>query len=302
MTTMSAPFGQMITAMVTPMTPDGGVDYDGAARLADYLVTDMRNDGLVINGTTGEAPTTSDEEKDRLLRVVLEAVGTRASVVAGVGTNITAHTIELARSAERAGVQGLLVVTPYYNKPPQPALEAHFSAVADATGLPMLIYDIPGRTGAAVATDTLVRLAAHPRIVGVKDAKDDAAATSHVMARTNLVYYCGTDMLNLPWLSLGAVGFISVVGHVTGDRLHEMIDAFSAGDVEAARQIHYELIPVYTGLFRNQGAVMTKAALDLLGQPGGAVRGPLLAATEAERHQLVLDLVAGGVKLPGTPA
>ncbi len=302
MTTMSAPFGQMITAMVTPMTPDGGVDYDGAARLADYLVTDMRNDGLVINGTTGEAPTTSDEEKDRLLRVVLEAVGTRASVVAGVGTNITAHTIELARSAERAGVQGLLVVTPYYNKPPQPALEAHFSAVADATGLPMLIYDIPGRTGAAVATDTLVRLAAHPRIVGVKDAKDDAAATSHVMARTDLVYYCGTDMLNLPWLSLGAVGFISVVGHVTGDRLHEMIDAFGAGDVEAARQIHYELIPVYTGLFRNQGAVMTKAALDLLGQPGGAVRGPLLAATEAERHQLVLDLVAGGVKLPGTPA
>ncbi len=302
MTTMSAPFGQMITAMVTPMTPDGGVDYDGAARLADYLVTDMRNDGLVLNGTTGEAPTTTDEEKDRLLRVVLEAVGTRAQVVAGVGTNITAHTIELARSAERAGVHGLLVVTPYYNKPPQPALEAHFSAVADATGLPMLIYDIPGRTGAAVATDTLVRLAAHPRIVGVKDAKDDPAATSHVLARTDLVYYCGTDMLNLPWLSLGAVGFISVVGHVTGDRLHEMIDAFGAGDVETARQIHYELIPVYTGLFRNQGAVMTKAALDLLGQPGGAVRGPLLAATEAERHQLVLDLVASGVKLPGTPA
>jgi 4-hydroxy-tetrahydrodipicolinate synthase len=302
MTTMSAPFGQMITAMVTPMTPDGGVDYDGAARLADYLVTDMRNDGLVINGTTGEAPTTTDEEKDRLLRVVLETVGTRAQVVAGVGTNITAHTIELARSAERAGVHGLLVVTPYYSKPPQPALEAHFSAVADATGLPMLIYDIPGRTGAAVATDTLVRLAAHPRIVGVKDAKDDAAATSNVMSRTDLVYYCGTDMLNLPWLSLGAVGFISVVGHVTGDRLHEMIDAFGAGDVEAARRIHYELIPVYTGLFRNQGAVMTKAALDLLGQPGGTVRGPLLAATEAERHQLVLDLVAGGVKLPGSPA
>ncbi len=302
MTTSSAPFGQMITAMVTPMTPEGAVDFDGAARLADYLVTDMRNDGLVVNGTTGEAPTTTDEEKDRLLRVVLEAVGTRAKVVAGVGTNVTAHTIELAQSAERAGVHGLLVVTPYYNKPPQPALEAHFTAVADATGLPMLIYDIPGRTGAAVATDTLVRLAAHPRIVGVKDAKDDPAATSHVLARTDLIYYCGTDMLNLPWLSLGAVGFISVVGHVVGDRLHEMIDAFGAGDVEAARQVHYELIPVYSGLFRNQGAVMTKAALDLLGLPGGAVRAPLLAATEAERHQLVLDLVAGGVKVPGTPA
>jgi 4-hydroxy-tetrahydrodipicolinate synthase len=302
MTMSSAPFGQMITAMVTPMTPAGAVDYDGAARLADYLVTAMRNDGLVVNGTTGEAPTTTDEEKDRLLRVVLEAVGTRAKVVAGVGTNVTAHTIELAQSAERAGVHGLLVVTPYYNKPPQPALEAHFTAVADATGLPMLIYDIPGRTGAAVATDTLVRLAAHPRIIGVKDAKDDPAATSHVLARTDLIYYCGTDMLNLPWLSLGAVGFISVVGHVVGDRLHEMIDAFGAGDVEAARLVHYELIPVYTGLFRNQGAVMTKAALDLLGQPGGAVRLPLLAATEAERLQLALDLAAGGVKVPGTPA
>jgi 4-hydroxy-tetrahydrodipicolinate synthase len=302
MTMSSAPFGQMITAMVTPMTPGGAVDYDGAARLADYLVTAMRNDGLVVNGTTGEAPTTTDEEKDRLLRVVLEAVGTRAKVVAGVGTNVTAHTIELAHSAERAGAHGLLVVTPYYNKPPQPALEAHFTAVADATGLPMLIYDIPGRTGAAVATDTLVRLAAHPRIIGVKDAKDDPAATSHVLARTDLIYYCGTDMLNLPWLSLGAVGFISVVGHVVGDRLHEMIDAFGAGDVEAARGVHYELIGVYTGLFRNQGAVMTKAALDLLGQPGGAVRAPLLAATEAERLQLALDLAAGGVKVPGTPA
>ena len=299
MTTTSAPFGQMVTAMITPMTPDGAVDFDGAARLAEYLVTDMRNDGLVLNGTTGEAPTTTDAEKERLLRVVLEAVGSRAKVVAGVGTNITAHTIELARSAERAGAHGLLVVTPYYNKPPQPALEAHFTAVADATGLPMLIYDIPGRTAAAVASETLIKLAAHPRIIGVKDAKDDPSATSHVLARTDLIYYCGTDMLNLPWLSLGAVGFVSVVGHVAGDRLHEMIDAFGAGDVGRARQLHYDLIPLYDGLFRNQGAVMAKAALDLFGLPGGAVRGPLLAATEAERHQLALDLTAGGVKLPG---
>jgi 4-hydroxy-tetrahydrodipicolinate synthase len=302
MTTMTAPFGQMMTAMITPMTPGGAVDYDGAARLADYLVTDMRNDGLVVNGTTGEAPTTTDEEKERLLRVVLEAVGSRAKVVAGVGTNVTAHTIELARAAERAGVDGILVVTPYYNKPPQPALEAHFTAVADATGLPMLIYDIPARTGAAVATETLIRLAAHPRIVGVKDAKDDPAATSQVLARTDYVYYCGTDMLNLPWLALGAVGFISVVGHVAGDRLHEMIDAFGAGDTQLARQIHYELLPVYVGTFRNQGAVLTKASLDMLGQPGGTVRAPLLAATDAERHQLALDLTAGGVKLPGTAA
>src|SRR6202142_1702217 len=300
MTTSSPAFGQMVTAMITPMTPDGAIDFDGAARLAEYLVTDMRNDGLVVNGTTGEAPTTTDAEKERLLQVVLEAVGSRAKVVAGVGTNITAPPIELARSAERAGAHGLLVVTPYYSKPPQPALEAHFTAVADATGLPMLIYDIPGRTGAAVATQTLVRLAAHPRIIGVKDAKDDASATSHVLAQTDLVYYCGTDMLNLPWLALGAVGFISVVGHVVGDRLREMIDAFGAGDVTRATQIHYELVPVYDGTFRNQGAVMTKAALDLLGQPGGTVRAPLLSATDAERHQLTLDLTAGGVKLPGT--
>jgi 4-hydroxy-tetrahydrodipicolinate synthase len=298
MTTNSAPFGQMVTAMITPMTPDGAVDYDGAARLADYLVTDMRNDGLVINGTTGEAPSTTDAEKERLLRVVLDAVGDRAKVVAGVGTNVTAHTIELAHQAERAGVHGLLVVTPYYSKPPQAALAAHFTAVADATGLPVLIYDIPGRTGAAVATETLVKLAAHPRIVGVKDAKDDPAATSRVLAQTDLVYYCGTDMLNLPWLSLGAVGFISVVGHVVGDGLHEMIDAYGGGDTETARSIHYALLPVYTGLFRNQGAVMTKAALDLLGLPGGSVRLPLLAATDPERQQLAIDLAEGGVKVP----
>src|SRR5580693_8830052 len=170
MTTIHAPFGPMITAMITPMNPDGTVDYDGAARLADHLVTEMRNDGLVINGTTGEAPTTTDAEQEQLLRVVLDAVGSRAKVVAGVGTNDTAHTIELARSAERAGVDGLLVVTPYYNKPPQAALAAHFTAVADAASLPVLIYDIPGRTGTAVASDTLIRLADHPRIIGVKDA------------------------------------------------------------------------------------------------------------------------------------
>jgi 4-hydroxy-tetrahydrodipicolinate synthase len=287
----------MVTAMITPMTPDGAVDFDGAARLADYLVTDMRNDGLVVNGTTGEAPTTTDAEKEQLLRVVLDTVGTRAKVVAGVGTNVTAHTIELAHQAERTGVHGLLVVTPYYSKPPQPALAAHFTAVADATSLPILIYDIPARTGAAVATQTLVQLAEHPRIIGVKDAKDDVTATSHVMAQTDLIYYCGSDMLNLPWLSLGAVGFISVVGHVVGDRLHEMIDAYTTGNVTTARQLHYDLLPVYTGLFRNQGAVMTKAALDLLGLPGGPLRLPLLPATENERAQLRKDLADGGVKV-----
>jgi 4-hydroxy-tetrahydrodipicolinate synthase len=297
--TTTAPFGRLLTAMITPMAPDGAVDYDGAARLAAYLVDDMRNEGLVVNGTTGEAPTTTDEEKERLIRVVLETVGDRAKVVAGVGTNITAHTIELARQAEHAGAHGLLVVTPYYNKPAQDALAAHFTAVADSTGLPMLIYDIPGRTATAVATDTLVKLAGHPRIVGVKDAKGDPAGTSWVLARTGLVYYSGDDMVNLPWLSLGAVGFISVTGHVVGDRLLDMIEAFAAGRNADARKIHQEVLPVNAGLFRNQAAVLTKAALDLLGLPGGAVRGPLLPANDAERRQLREDLTAGGVKLPG---
>ena len=302
MTENDAPFGRMLTAMVTPMTAGGAIDYDGAARLATYLVDDLRHDGLVISGTTGESPTTSDEEKDRLLRAVIEAVGGRATVLAGVGTNDTAHTITLAAAAERAGATGLLVVTPYYNKPPQAGLLAHFTSVADATGLPVLLYDIPGRTGVPIATDTLVRLAEHPRIAGVKDAKGDLGAASAVMARTGLVYYCGEDMLNLPLLSIGAAGFVSVAGHVVGDRLHEMIDAYAAGDVARARAIHYELLPVYTGLFRNQGVIMTKAALGLLGLPGGPVRPPLADATQPEVARLRDDLTAGGVKLLGSAA
>jgi 4-hydroxy-tetrahydrodipicolinate synthase len=292
----------MLTAMVTPMTADGSLDYDGAARLAAYLVDEMRNDGLVVSGTTGESPTTTDAEKERLLRVVLEAVGDRATIVAGVGTNDTAHTIELARQAERAGAHGLLAVTPYYNKPPQQGLYRHFTALADATGLPLILYDIPGRTGTPIATETLIRLAGHARIVAVKDAKGDLGAGSLVMAATGLVFYSGDDMLNLPWLSVGAAGFVSVVGHVTGDRLHEMIDAYSAGDVATALAIHRSLLPVYTGMFRNQGVIMTKAALLLLGLPGGSVRSPLTDATPAELDRLGTDLAAGEVKIPGTAA
>ncbi len=296
-----APFGRMLTAMITPMTADGALDTDGATRLATYLVDDMRNDGLVVSGTTGESPTTSDQEKDRLLRAVIEAVGDRAKVVAGVGTYDTAHSRELAQQAERAGAAGLLVVTPYYNKPPQEGLVAHFTAVADATGLPVLLYDIPGRTGTPIATQTLIRLAQHPRIVAVKDAKGDIGAGSEVMVATDLVFYCGDDMLNLPWLAVGACGFVSVVGHVVGDRLHEMIDAYLAGRVGEALAIHRELLPVYIGIMtRTQGAIMAKAALRLLGLPGGVTRSPLIDATAAQIEQLRTDLVAGGVKLPGT--
>jgi len=297
-TSAEAPFGRMLTAMITPMTPDGGVDYAGAARLASYLVDDMRNDGLVISGTTGEAPTTTDEEKERLLRAVIEAVGDRATVVAGVGTYDTAHTCAAARQAERAGADALLVVTPYYNKPPQAGLVAHFTKVADSTGLPVILYDIPGRTGTPIATESLIQLSEHPRIVAVKDAKADLGAGSQVMLATDLVFYSGEDMLNLPWLSLGAAGFISVVGHVAGDRLHDMIDAYLAGRVSQARQIHLDLLPVIIGIMtRTQGAIATKAALGLLGLPGGPVRGPLIDMTPAQVEQLRTDLVAGGVKI-----
>jgi 4-hydroxy-tetrahydrodipicolinate synthase len=280
------------------MALDGAVDYDGTARLAAYLVDDMGNEGLVVNGTTGESPTTTDAEKKRLVEVVREAVGDRASIIAGVGTNATAHTIELARQAEEAGADGLLVVTPYYNKPAQDALAAHFSAVADATGLPVIIYDVPHRTGAAVHTDTLVQLAGHPRIVAVKDATGDLAATAQVLARTGLAYYSGDDPMNLPLWSIGAVGCISVTAHVVGDRILEMLNAFTAGRNAEAAQLHRSMLPVNVGLTRNQLAIMTKAAMDLLGLPGGGVRGPLLPASAAERRKLIEDLTAGGVKLP----
>jgi 4-hydroxy-tetrahydrodipicolinate synthase len=295
--TPAAPFGRMLTAMITPMTADGAVDYDGAARLADHLVTEMRNDGLVISGTTGESPTTTDAEKEQLLRAVIGAVGDRATVIAGVGTNDTAHTCALARQAERAGVGALLVVTPYYSKPPQSGLHAHFTKVADSTGLPVVLYDIPGRTGTAIATETLVRLADHPRIVAVKDAKGDVGASSEVMARTDLAFYCGDDIVNLPWLALGACGFVSVHGHIVGDRLHDMIDAYLSGDVAGALTIHRDLLPVYMGMTRTQNVITTKAALSMLGLPGGPVRSPLADATPAEIEQLRTDLEAGGVKL-----
>ena len=295
--TPAAPFGRMLTAMITPMTGDGSVDYDGAARLADHLVTEMRNNGLVISGTTGESPTTTDAEKEQLLRAVIGAVGDRATVIAGVGTNDTAHTCALARQAERAGVGALLVVTPYYSKPPQSGLHAHFTKVADSTALPVMLYDIPARTGTAIATETLVRLADHPRIVAVKDAKGDVGASSEVMARTDLAFYCGDDIVNLPWLALGACGFVSVHGHIVGDRLHDMIDAYLSGDVAGALTIHRDLLPVYMGMTRTQNVITTKAALSMLGLPGGPVRSPLADATPAEIEQLRTDLEAGGVKL-----
>jgi 4-hydroxy-tetrahydrodipicolinate synthase len=288
------PFGRVLTAMVTPFTADGALDADRAAELAVRLV-EQGNDGLVISGTTGEAPTTSDAEKEQLLRAVIDAVGDRASVVAGVGTNNTAHSVELARTAEKAGAAGVLVVTPYYNKPPQEGVIAHTREVVEAVDLPVMLYDIPGRSGIALSTETIVRLAEHERVVALKDAKLDLEATSWVLSRTDLAYYCGHDPWTLPLLSVGAVGVVGTSTHVSATRTRELVEAFVAGDVARARALHEELLPIYSGIFRTQGTILVKAALDLLGFPVGGVRLPLVAATDAERDVLRADLVAAGV-------
>jgi 4-hydroxy-tetrahydrodipicolinate synthase len=293
----SRPFGRVLTAMVTPFTDEGEIDLAGAQELAAQLVDRGAHDGLVVHGTTGESPTTSDAEQRAVLEAVLDAVGDRAVVVAGVGTNDTAHSIEKARAAEALGVHGLLVVTPYYNKPPQAGLLKHFTAVADSTDLPVMLYDIPPRSVVPIEVETLVRAAEHPRIVAVKDAKGDLGAVAWTLARTDLAYYSGEDMLNLPLLALGAVGVVSVVGHLVGPRLAELIAAVESGDLVKARAVNESLLPVYTGIFRSQGTIMVKAALRELGLPGGPVRPPLVDATPEQLAQLRTDLAAGGVPL-----
>lgn len=281
--------------MITPFNADGSVDLDGAATLATHLVDNLAHDGLVINGTTGESATKTDAEDLAVLKAVLEAVGDRATVLAGVGTNDTAHSVAVAKSAAVAGAHGVMAVTPYYNRPPQEGIIAHFHAIADATDLPMLTYDIPKRTGTAIETETIVRIAEHPRIVANKDAKGDLDSAQWGMARTDLAWYCGDDILNLPMLAIGGAGMISVVGHLVGDRLKAMAVAYAAGDIEAAREINAALLPVYTGVFRTQGVILTKAALAMQGLPSGPVRLPLVDATDAQKAQLRADLAAGQV-------
>jgi 4-hydroxy-tetrahydrodipicolinate synthase len=289
-----APFGRLLTAMVTPFHADGGLDLDGAAALAKHLV-DLGSDGLVVSGTTGESPTTSDAEKDDLLRAVLAAVGDRASVLAGVGTYDTHHTVELAKAAERAGAHGLLVVAPYYSKPPQAGLARHFRAVADATALPIMIYDIPGRTGVPVTTETLLALAEHPNIVAVKDAKGDLGAGAELIADTGLAYYSGDDVLNLPWLSVGAVGFISVIGHLVPERLVQLRDAYIAGEVTLARDINAGLLPVNRAMARVGGVALIKSSLRLLGMEVGEPRLPQLMPVGVNLESIVAELRLAGV-------
>lgn len=289
-------FGNVLTAMITPMTADGAVDLDAAGALATHLVN-LGNDALVINGTTGESPTTTDDEKTAMIRAVRAAVGPDVPIVAGVGTNNTAHSIELAHQARAAGADALLVVTPYYSKPSQAGVLAHFTAVADAGGLPVMLYDIPGRSGIPIAVETLRRAAEHPLIDAVKDAKSDLEAATAVLRSTDLLWYSGDDGLNLPFLSIGAVGFVSVTGHLVADRLRDMLEHYIAGRVAEAREVFYSTEPVSVGLFRAPAVTLTKAALELQGLPAGPPRLPLLPASEEEIALLVADLAAAGVPL-----
>jgi 4-hydroxy-tetrahydrodipicolinate synthase len=288
----------MITAMVTPFDKDGAIDWDGVARLAQHLV-DNGHDGIAVNGTTGEAPTTKSSEKLEIIKVVKSVVGSKITVLSGAGDNETSYTVEQAKRSEDAGADGLLVVVPYYNKPPQAGVEAHFRAVAAATKLPIMMYDIPGRTGIEIENDTIVRLFdSVDNIVALKDAKGNSASTSWVIQRCGIPVYSGDDILNLPLLSIGAVGFVSVCGHTVGLQLKAMLDAWFAGDSAKALSIHQQLLPVFTGTFRTQGAILTKAAMNLMGLPGGTTRLPLVDATAEQIAQLRKDLTAGGVVLP----
>lgn len=289
------PFGRVQTAMVTPFNADGSLNLAEAKRLAAHLVDVQGNDSLVVNGTTGESPTTTDAEKLALLEAVVAEVGDRAKIVAGVGTFDTRHTIELATQAEQAGVHGLLVVTPYYSRPPQDAVADHFLTVADAASLPIMIYDIPHRSGIPVETSTMIKIAAHPNIVAVKDAKGLPVASAQVIAATDLAYYSGDDAMTLPLLAVGGVGVVGTSTHFTGRRTRELIEAFVAGDVARATALNAALLPVYLGVFATQGCMLVKAGLAARGFAPGPVRKPLLDATPEQAATFVAVLDAAGL-------
>jgi 4-hydroxy-tetrahydrodipicolinate synthase len=291
---VTAQLGTVLTAMATPFKPDGSLDTDTAARLADRLV-DAGCDGLVLSGTTGESPTTTDDEKIALLRAVLDAVGDRARVIAGAGTYDTAHSVHLAKACAAEGAHGLLVVTPYYSRPPQAGLLAHFTAVADATPLPMILYDIPPRSVVPIEWDTIRRLAEHPNIVAIKDAKADLHGGGQIIAETGLAYYSGDDALNLPWLAMGAVGFISVWAHVAASQLRDMLSAFNSGDVATARKINVTLGPLSRAQSRLGGVTLAKEGLRLQGFEVGNPRLPQLPATPDQIEALAADMRAAAV-------
>ncbi|WP_414988466.1 4-hydroxy-tetrahydrodipicolinate synthase [Aeromicrobium sp.] len=292
----SAPFGRVLTAMVTPFTPDGDLDLDGAQKLATHLV-DSGNDGLVVSGTTGESPTTTGQEDGQLLGAVLEAVGDRATVVAGVGTNDTRHSVELTQAAVERGAHGLLLVTPYYSKPPQAGVVGHIDAVVAVAGdVPVMLYDIPGRTGTELSRETYLAMNDRPGVTAVKDAVGDLHRGAWIMENTDLALYSGDDVLNLGWLAVGAAGVVSVVGHVAADRYRAMVDAVDAGDLATARRIDRELIPIVAAIMgQTQGAIAAKVAMHESGVIGSPkVRLPLSPATD-EQVAVIREALAGAV-------
>ena len=273
----ASPFGRALTAVITPMHDDGSLDLAGLQKVISHLF-DTGHDGVVVSGTTGESATTSDEEQDLILRAALEVVGDRGRVVAGVGTNDTAHTVHLAKQAAATGAHALLAVTPYYNRPTQPGLLAHFTTVADATGLPVMLYDIPSRTGTPIATETLLRLADHPHIAAVKDAKGDLWSATKVLDQTDLLWFSGDDIATLAHLTQGATGYVGVATHVVGAEYAAMLAAGDAGDLPTAVGLHRRVIPIVDAIMHtSQGAIMAKAALKELGViDSAAVRLPLV--------------------------
>ena len=295
-TSSTRPFGTMLTAMVTPFSPDGAVDLDAAVALAAHLV-DGGHDGLVLNGTTGESPTTHAPEKADLVRAVVDAVGDRAVIVAGAGSNDTDHSIRMAEQSAAAGAHGLLVVSPYYSRPSQEGIVQHTTAIADSTDLPVMVYDIPGRSCVPILPETMIRLADHPNIVALKDAKADFAALTRVLANTDLDVYSGDDGLTLPWMAAGAVGLVSVSAHVASRQFRAMIDAALAGDFATARTIHFELDPVVRAVMTHiQGAVAAKQVLKWQGVlPNSVVRLPLVEPDEAEIETIREDLAEAGM-------
>ena len=291
---VGARLGTVLTAMVTPFGPDGSLNTAAAAALATHLV-DSGCDGLVVSGTTGEAPTTTDAEKIALLRVVLDTVGDRARIIAGAGSNDTAHSVALAKACEAEGAHGLLVVTPYYSRPSQAGLIGHFTAVADAVSIPILLYDIPPRSVVPIEFDTIRTLAAHPNIVGVKDAKGDLLGGAEIVATTGLAYYSGDDPLNLPWLAMGATGFISVISHFAASHLRDLWSAFQSGDVATARKIAVGLAPLSTAMKELGGVSMSKAGLRLQGIDAGDPRLPQVPAAAEQVDALAAYMRAAAV-------
>jgi len=275
-------FGTNLAAMVTPMQPGGTLSEPGLANLVDHLLA-TGCDGLVVGGTTGESPTLTESEAAGLVRSVVARTGGGARVIAGIGTHDTAASVRRAREAEAAGADGLLLVCPYYSRPTQAGVVAHCLAVADATGLPVMLYDVPARAGIAMTPETLAELAAHPRIRAVKDAKGDLFEAMTVMTRTSLAYYCGIDELNLPYLACGAAGVVSVVANVAADRTAALIAAVRRGDLEAARTLNQSVIPLVETIMRTgPGTTAAKAALVELGViPHATVRLPLVESAPA---------------------